>query len=263
MDRLNAHYDFIKNQYEPSNIVGIFLCGSQNYGTDLPTSDIDSKVLIAPTLSDIYTNKKGESVTRIFPNSEEQIVVKDVRCAFSEFKKQNINSVEILFTDYCIINPLYKETWQELINHRDTIVDYDPILTVRTTKGIAFSYYAKLYNKETQEVNCKAAANLLRIEYYLKKYIDQKPYIECLRPQGETLEYIKQIRQHEMGSNSIITLADSAMTNIKVIADAFCDKPSFSSTDFDVEELLNKSCKDIIDTAFFSEYTRNGEFPNV
>ena len=258
IDRLNDHYNYAKQNYNEENIIGIFLAGSQNYGTDTETSDVDTKMLITPTLSSIYQNKRGDSKTLKMPDNNEQISIKDIRCAFSELKKQNINLLEILFTDYCIINPLYKDFWQKLIEKRDLIVRYDPSLAIKTTKGMALNYYNRLF-QDDGKISQKHTANLVRLEYYLKQYIDQKSYLECLKPEGETLELIKQIRTNQLGQNSLLTIADSAETNIKTIADAYAQRPDISLPNKEVEDILNDVCKEIIDTSFFAEYARNGE----
>ena len=41
MDRVQKHYEYASERYEKNNIIGIFLVGSQNYGTDLETSDVN------------------------------------------------------------------------------------------------------------------------------------------------------------------------------------------------------------------------------
>ena len=258
IDRLNEHYNFAKQNYNEENIIGIFLAGSQNYGTDTETSDVDTKMLITPTLSSIYQNKRGDSKTLKMPDSNEQISIKDIRCAFSELKKQNINLLEILFTDYCIINQPYKEFWQKLIEKRDLIARYDALQAIKTTKGMALNYYDRLF-QEDGKVSPKHTANLIRLEYYLKQYIDQKSYLECLRPEGETLDLIKQIRNDQLGQSSLVTIADAAATNIKTIADAYIQRPDLPSPNKEVEDILNDICKEIIDTSFFAEYARNGE----
>ena len=91
VERLNVHYQYAKKKFDEDRIVGLFLAGSQNYGTALDSSDIDTKLIIVPTLEDIYKNKKGDNSTFNIPDgSGEQMSIKDIRCAFSEFKKQNI-----------------------------------------------------------------------------------------------------------------------------------------------------------------------------
>ncbi len=258
IDRMNVHYNYAKKNYNEDNIVGLFLVGSQNYGTDTENSDIDTKLIIAPTLSDIYKNKQGESTTKKIPDSQEQMSVKDIRTMLSELKKQNVNMLEILFTDYFIINPIYADSWQKLIDNRDLIVRYDPILAAKTTKGMSMNSYKRLYNDEGH-VNPKYVANLVRLEYYLKQYINQKPYEECLRPTGEIYDYIIQIRSHTLGDASLSTIADSTITSIRALSDAYVQNPNLNVQNPVVDDLFNEVCKEVIDTAFFIEYARNGE----
>ena len=44
--------------------------------------------------------------------------IKDIRLYFDNFKKQNINFVEILFTDFYLVNPKYKDLWKILLHFR-------------------------------------------------------------------------------------------------------------------------------------------------
>lgn len=124
MNRLQEHYDYIKNDYE---VVGLFLQGSQNYKLDVYTddymSDIDSKVIILPTFNDFILNKEPVSTTIILDNNE-HIDVKDIRIMFTMFKKANISYLELLFTDFKIINPKYQHIVDKLMEIRDDIIDY-------------------------------------------------------------------------------------------------------------------------------------------
>ena len=52
-EKVQYHYDYICKHYNKDQILGIFLYGSQNYGTDLPTSDIDTKAIYIPNLSEL------------------------------------------------------------------------------------------------------------------------------------------------------------------------------------------------------------------
>lgn len=108
MRRLREHYDEACGLIPEDRIVGVFLQGSQNYGLDYEGSDVDSKCIVIPTLEDICFNKKAISTTHIRKN-DEHIDLKDIRLMFQTFRKQNMNFVEILFTEYKIINPLYED----------------------------------------------------------------------------------------------------------------------------------------------------------
>ena len=56
MKRLQEHYDEACGLIPEDRIVGVFLQGSQNYGLDIPGSDVDSKCIVLPTLEDIIFN---------------------------------------------------------------------------------------------------------------------------------------------------------------------------------------------------------------
>lgn len=123
--RINEHYKEIKDKYE---VVGIFLQGSQNYGLDIYDedykSDIDTKAIILPTLEDIVSNATPISTTIVLDNNE-HIDLKDIRIMFDTFKKQNVNFIEILFTKFRIINPKYKDLWEQLVARREEIARLD------------------------------------------------------------------------------------------------------------------------------------------
>ena len=258
VERLNLHYEYAKQKIEEDRIIGLFLAGSQNYGTALESSDVDTKLLIVPSLNDIYKNKKGESSTFNIPdNSGEQISIKDIRCALNELKKQNLNMLEILFTDYNIINPTYKDIWNELQENREKIVKYDKLAAIKTTKGIALNVYDRLFTPEGQ-INCKQTANLVRLEYYLRKYIDGMPYLDCIKPGGQDHDYIMQIRNHELGQGALQCIADNAIDTIKLLADTYAKRTDIDNLDYEVDKLLNNCCEEFINTALIKEFAMKG-----
>ena len=71
LERVQEHYEEAKTIFPEDRIVGIFLQGSQNYGLELPTSDVDTKLIVVPTFEDIALNKKPVSTTYVRANDEE------------------------------------------------------------------------------------------------------------------------------------------------------------------------------------------------
>ena len=126
--RVQEHYDYIKDKYE---VVALFLQGSQNYGLDVYdedyTSDVDTKAIVLPTFDDFILSREPISKTIVLEN-DEHIDVKDIRVMFNMFKKANISYIELLYTDYFIINPKYEHIVKELMNIRDDIIDYPRLL---------------------------------------------------------------------------------------------------------------------------------------
>lgn len=258
MDKVQKHYEYASQNFEKDNIIGIFLIGSQNYGTDLPTSDIDTELIITPTLEEIYQNKQGKSSTIYLPNSNEQIKIKDIRCVFSEFKKQNINTIEILYTNYCILNEIYKSAWQALLDEKELIAHYDRKRAVKALKGNTLNSYNRIY-LDDGTINKKQVANMVRYEYFLQNFINEESYEKCLRPEGQAKDYIMQIRKGEIGDAALKIIADSTKQALEILFNAYDQRPGVESNDADIDATLTKLCKDFIDTSFFTEYARNGE----
>mgnify|MGYP002624493148 CR=1 FL=1 len=141
--RLHEHALYALNTYNKDWFV-LCLQGSQNYGMADEESDVDSKMLILPTLEDLVLNNKSISHTLEMPDNQEHIDIKDAREYFKIFKKSNINFVEILFTDYWIVNHKYSDLWLELRRHREELARINPYAAVSCMKGMASEKYHAL-----------------------------------------------------------------------------------------------------------------------
>lgn len=136
MDRLQEHYQEALTIFPKDKILGIFIQGSQNYQLDYSGSDIDTKCIVLPTLEDICLNKQATSYTHVRANNE-HIDFKDLRVITGDFKKQNINFLEILFTRYKIINPDYAHLFQPMLDNAEAIARYDNYRFVKATAGMS------------------------------------------------------------------------------------------------------------------------------
>lgn len=121
--RLNYVQD--KLGYE---VLFIALQGSQNYGMDIYTeeykSDIDCMAVILPSFNDFVSNKQAVSKTIVLDNNE-HINIKDIRLYFDLLYKQNPQFLELLFTDYRIVNKKYKTLVEPLFQNAERIAKYD------------------------------------------------------------------------------------------------------------------------------------------
>ena len=63
MERLQHDYAVTRAKYE---VLGVFLSGSQNYNCQTETSDIDTKVIVIPTLDEMILGhiKINETIPR-------------------------------------------------------------------------------------------------------------------------------------------------------------------------------------------------------
>lgn len=242
MSRLREHYDESLEYFKEEQIVGCFLQGSQNYGLDYEGSDIDTKLIIVPSFKDICLNKKPVSATHVRAN-EEHTDWKDVRLYMETFRKQNLNFLEILFTDFYIINPMYAEQWNRLVQHREQIARMNPFRAVKSMKGIAMEKYHAMEHEYPSKVDVlakwgydpKQLHHLLRVEEYLGRYIDGEKYEDCLRPHCP--EYLVSVKRGRYNLDSARVIAKTAIDNVTRIADVFCSQTS-DKEDESMRELL-------------------------
>lgn len=229
IERLNDHLEESFNRFDKSQIVGIFLQGSQNYNLDLPGSDVDTKLIIVPKFKEIVLNKKPVSITHIRAN-EEHTDAKDVRLYMETFLKQNLNFLEILFTEFYWINPLYQEQWMRLMRNRERIAHMNECRAVKSMKGIALEKYHAMEHPYPSKVDIlakygydpKQLHHLVRVRDYLERYINGESYYSCLHPEDEMRDYLLSIKRGDYELAAARDIADREIERVGEIADVFC-----------------------------------------
>ena len=102
--------------------------------------------------------------------------------------EQNLNFLEILFTKYCIVNPMYKDEWDRLVKAREAIARYSPVQAIKSMKGIAMEKYhamehhypARMAWIEKFSYDPKQLHHLIRVREYIERYINGESYEDCL-----------------------------------------------------------------------------------
>lgn len=224
MKRVQEHYKEALQYFSERQIVGIFLQGSQNYGLDYEGSDVDTKLIIAPSFKEVAMNEKPVSTTHIRAN-EEHIDFKDIRLYIDTFRKQNLNFLEILFTPYAIINPLYESEWNRLVQDGEKIARMNPRRAIQSMKGIALEKYHAMEHPYPSKLDIlakwgydpKQLHHLLRVEEYLGRYIDGESYANCLRPHDS--EYLKSVKLGCYDLDTARVIAETAKSNVERVAD--------------------------------------------
>ena len=229
MLRLNDHYNEALEHFPEDQIIGIFLQGSQNYGLELPTSDVDTKLIVAPSFEEIAMNKKPVSTTHIRTN-EEHIDFKDIRLYMQTFRKQNLNFLEILFTPFYIINPKYKDEWMRLVNARESIANFNRYRGVQSMKGIALEKFHAMEHPYPSKIDViakygydpKQLHHLLRVEDYLERYIAGESYEKCLRPSDPN--YLIAVKMGIYSLEEARQVGQRAILNVNHMAEEFYTK---------------------------------------
>lgn len=200
MERLAEHYNEALTIFPKNKILGIFVQGSQNYGLDYVGSDIDTKCIVLPTLEDICLNRKATSYTHVRANNE-HIDFKDLRIIVGDFKKQNINFLEILFTKYKIINDDYAKLFQPMFDRAEDIARYDNYRFVRATAGMSMEKHKALtLDRPSQHEEIvkygwatKQLHHTQRLNLFIKRWVAGESFADCLiDPRGEEMAYMKQ-----------------------------------------------------------------------
>lgn len=173
------HRDFLIEQgYSQNQILGVFLYGSQNYGVATATSDVDTKAIIVPTLADLCLREKKVKELHL-PNGE-HCEVMDIRHLVQNFRKQNINFIEILYTNACWVNYDYKELWEKFfVANREDISHYDMNKAIQSICGQA------IHTIKQNPTNGKKISNGMRLLFFLKNYVIGRNYEDCIRPTDE------------------------------------------------------------------------------
>lgn len=118
------------------------------------------------------------------------IDLKDIRLMWECFKKQNINFLEILFTDFFIVNSCYITEWNTMRKAAEKIAHYNNYAAVNCIAGMVIEKnaaschpYPSLKDKiDKYGYDNKQLHHIIRCEEFLKRYINGVTYAECLIP---------------------------------------------------------------------------------
>ncbi len=215
LKRVNEHYEYLIDKgYE---VVFLALQGSQNYGLDVYDgeyiSDVDTKAVVLPSFEDFVYNRKPTSETIILENNE-HIDVKDVRIMFETFRKQNVNFIEILFSEYMIINEKYFDIVTTLLGSREEIAHINRNQAIRCMAGMSKEKlnalkhpYPTIMDKiERFGYDPKQLHHILRMNDFIKKYaVYNLPYTECLIPDNK--KYLIDIKKGILSEEDATRLA--------------------------------------------------------
>ena len=198
--RVMEHYQEALKLYPEERILGIFLQGSQNYYLDDEESDVDTKLLLVPTLDEIVFNKKPVSITHILDN-DEHIDAKDVRLYWQCFKKGNPNFVEILFSRVSYVNPMYQEAWDAMVCGRELVARVHPMAAAKAMMGMVQEKFHAMEHRYPSRAEIvdkfgydpKQLQHLIRMADFLEQYVNNiEPYKNIL-----TLQWADHLWGHE------------------------------------------------------------------
>lgn len=248
---LKYWHNRLSNLYNEDHILNITLYGSQNYGIDTENSDIDVKAIYVPSLWNAITKEKWLSKELINDNNE-HCEIKDIREMCKMYKKQNLNFLETLFTEYRWDNPKYANIHYTFQARAEDIAHYDEQCGIKSICGQALNTIKQL---RKAQFDLKKFSKVIYLYLYLNKYKDNK----------EEYRNVLQVKDSEKFQNlpARKLLIDLKANNLNYLIDFLNDqsstldyleqffineskntKPSEDITN--VEYFLNKTCLDAI-----------------
>lgn len=235
MKRVQEHYDYLQSLgYE---VVCVCLQGSQNYGLDEYSdeyqSDIDTKAIVLPPLEDFIAAAPPASTVVIMDNNE-HAEVKDIRVMFEMFKKANISYIELLFTEFKIINPEWEPYIRDLFDNRASIAAYHRNQFLRCIAGMAMEKrkalchpYPNLIEKiEKYGYDGKQLHHCVRLYNFIERFVNGESLDTCYKIKtplhGVLMNYKKQLDAYGevMSADRAISACDYYVEEIKKIKDA-------------------------------------------
>ena len=190
-EKIETHRQFLYSKgISIENLLGIFLYGSQNYKCELENSDVDTKAIYIPNLTEAIMDKP-KIKNYILPNGE-HCELMDIGHIVNNLYKQNINFVEILYTNYFWLNYKYKNLW--LIHfkaNKEAIAHYD------VPRGIASVIGQTKHTLNQNPRSGKKIGNSYRLLWFLQKYAAGAPYKEALILDEEKRNRIKELKSIE------------------------------------------------------------------
>lgn len=268
MARVKEHYDAAVALYG-ERVLGVFLQGSWNYGFDLcdEQSDVDTKCVVLPTFEDFCLGKKPVSTTHVLDNGE-HLDAKDLRLYMDCFKKQNVNFVEVLFTEYKVVNPKYEAQWARLVDAREQIGRYDVKRALSCITGMCYEKdkalthpYPTLVEKlEKYGYDGKQLSHCMRMYYFMGMYLAGVPYEDCLKLRSKnTLEKLRKVKRNEMGDLDWAVAKSKWLCEVtKSMKDYWVEQNQNYQPDKEVEDLMNSVCVECMKLTFLN-YLDKGE----
>lgn len=235
-ERLDAHYKKACEHYAEENILGVFLYGSWNYGTNLPGSDVDTKCILIP---DLYNLAIKPYEVKHLDVDGEVCECMTIQHMVENWKKQNINFLEILYTPHFIINPKFYLEWEDFVGEwREALAHYD------VKKAILSMGNQALHTYKQDPTNFKKQMNTYRIHLSLFNLITGDDYWDCIHFEGSQQIQLQIIRHQGCPSRSMnhaLEWLHRWVDDAEGIAERFYKKfGSYSKT------AIDEACNDFI-----------------
>lgn len=258
------HHKAVEDMGALNGMTPVFtvLIGSQNYGLDTPTSDVDTFTFVFPNLE---TFLKGESVkTTEFQIDENggKCVVKDIRDGFNCLRKSSPNSIECFLGEYRSINPIYEDIFYKYsdASYKFSITHCNYFHMVSSCLGMA---------KQVKNRNMplgKKVAHAIRMEDLCDKYLQSSyPMDEYLLVSPPFSSLAMRAKNGEFSAEKLAEIYDNCIKAIESKREYFMhmyDDPK-SAHQIEVRENLYNSIVNDFQLDITKKYLEKNGFTYV
>lgn len=232
LSRVKEHYNYLQSLgYE---VICTILQGSQNYGLDEYSeeymSDVDTKSIILPTLDSFIKATSPVSKVIVLENNE-HAEIKDIRTMFEMFKKMNISYIELLYSDYIIINPKWADLIAPLFSNKDLISSYSRThfikciygMTLEKRKALCHPYPTIKDKIDKYGYDGKQLHHIARLYEFLTRFNNGESIENCFKSNSreELMMYKKQMNADGsvLSAEDAVKIADELIFRITALKD--------------------------------------------
>lgn len=209
MERVREHHEIAKSVFPEDLIVGVFLYGSQNYGMDDELSDVDTKCIFVPSFDDLVFPLPLHNREEVLENNE-HITFTDIRNFVRSIRLCDTTFIEVMFTKYFVLGPMFQGLWRDFASHRAEFAYYNPAGFVNVGYR---DMQAVLKRQENTAYNPKLAAMVKRYEFLARDYL-AKAELESLYCPKEH-EWLLQVKRGKCDIEDGMAMQREAVENLR------------------------------------------------
>lgn len=263
---VDEHWEKVNQMFKRSQVMAVALYGSQNYECETENSDVDTKAIVFPSIDDlIFRNQWSKTV--VADSCGGLCDVKDVSTMALNFRKANINYLEILATDYYVVNPEFESDWHNLRARANWLAWSCRTNLVNATAGVVRQKVQHLThetenNKEMivkYGYDPKQLASILRLEFFMEKFYYQAfDFKDCLKPESAQKNLIFAAKAGQVPLKNALTLANSSLKAVEAKRDDFLER--FCTNNDYAVELVRSFLDDFVLRTTKKSLRLSGEF---
>ena len=265
---LNKQKEILESQ--GYKVAYICLYGSQNYGLELFTdeyqSDIDMKAVIVPTLGDLIHNSKPISTT--IETEWGQCDLKDIRIFFDRgILKANPVYVETLYTEYYIIDDLFKDEFNHIRDNAGQLVYCLQNQMIRAMygmmmekkKALCHPYPTIKHKIDKFGADFKQSHHIYRMLIMMNNYYSKKmDFKDCLVKFDKVqFKLLNDMKMSEVVLEDIILLVNEWMEEAKELKEFVISNIDESKIDYTIKNKMLDLSRKIIKSKI-TEEIKNG-----